>query len=45
MIPSATGGLLQYSNIPHTQTPTRPPSTPPIGKYRYAYAVVNITTL
>lgn len=33
VIPSATGGLLQYSsNIPHAQTPTQPPSTPPVGK-------------
>ena len=33
MIPSAAGGLLQYStNIPHGQTQTQPPSTPPVGR-------------
>lgn len=33
MIPNATGGLLQYSStIPHAQTPTQPPSTPPVGE-------------
>ena len=33
MIPSAAGGLLQYSaNIPHAQTQSQPPSTPPVGK-------------
>ena len=33
VIPSAAGGLLQYSsNIPHAQAPTQPPSTPPVGR-------------